>query len=1134
VSVIETRMSVWEALAGRAPGRPLGPADAGLWHAVAERLNPARAKPQLRPGIEEAELTTARGIDYVMLRSPDGAKACYLRLTPEELRLARLMDGTRTVARLVAEFARIAGRLAPDQVTRVVADLAGNRMLEELPVDAFLRLQRVHRRPWPARLGRGLLAAARGQRVVLASIDPLVGFLYKIGGRLLFTRVAVVLAAIVSLAGLSVFVWRWMRGDNSVFLASDSYVTGAIVLLGLNVFALACHEFGHALAAKHAGRRVPAAGFLVYFGIPSIFVDTTDVWMAGRKARIVTTATGPATGLVLAGLSQLVGLFYPDLAPWTFKLAFAWYLNALFNLNPFMALDGYYLLMDWLEVPNLRARGLAWVMARLRRRPPRFGDLDREGRLVALYGMLAVVWIAIAVNLAYRVYTDRVAGLVVGLWRSGWAARALLVAVLAGLAAPVVYLLLGWVAKRLRRTRGRFGERRLERDEPRRLSALRSSALRQLPVAALTQLAEQARWVHPRTGQQLVFAGAAQSNVYVVIDGALEARRPGDPTGSVRERVGAGGVVGLANALTGAPAALAWHTAGTTLLALPSNAVAGVVGPLPGPPPVERAELENLFAETPALAALSDEDRLGVLTRARPLALPPGAPVLLTGPADAVVVASGVLVLPTGAELRRGSMIGPYGDGLPGHVATARTAARVWTLPAVAGLPLLVGVGAGVGGAGVGGAGVGWSAGAGAPAFGAHPLADYPPLASPPGPPPSNVDDEVDRRFERKLWWLLILLLLFALFLTGTNLFSGPVWAEMPADRALLSVTRGGAKAHVDGVDHALGKGGEIYVHEGDTVRVANRSIATLTFRGGSVTVLCAGTDLGVGGLISEATQPIQPKAKLRLSVGKLLVGTQGTSKAFKPLTVQIGSSGPLLTNDGVARFAMTPGSTEVGTGVVTRGGNVVSPSPDADLRCGDGVALPKPGGTPAVAPSPSDSPSAAPSPSDVPSAAPSSSDSPLPGATTRSPTPRSTTKSPTKGPTAGPTPTTSPLPPANKPPAITWVQQPTGTIDQVLNSGAACNGGPTTASLSVVVTDDHDTGNNFRVTVEWTVFASGSNTATWRGNWYGSVGPVSYPGTANRGGTLAVTVTATDSGGLSASVSGKVAVYACNPNAIP
>ena len=101
----------------------------------------------------------------------------------------------------------------------------------------------------------------------------------------------------------------------------------------------------------------------------------------------------------------------PEAAPWCFKLSFAWYVNALFNLNPFLALDGYYLVMDWLEVPNLRARGLSWVVARLRRRPPLWRTLDREGRLIALYGMLAVGWLLIAVNIGYRVYVDRVGGL---------------------------------------------------------------------------------------------------------------------------------------------------------------------------------------------------------------------------------------------------------------------------------------------------------------------------------------------------------------------------------------------------------------------------------------------------------------------------------------------------------------------------------------------------------------------------------------------------------------------------------------------------------------------------------------------------------------------------------------------------
>src|SRR5262245_35926102 len=64
VTVVETRFSVWEALAGRAPGRPVAPADPGLWSAVAERLNPARARPVLRPGIEAAALESVRGVAY--------------------------------------------------------------------------------------------------------------------------------------------------------------------------------------------------------------------------------------------------------------------------------------------------------------------------------------------------------------------------------------------------------------------------------------------------------------------------------------------------------------------------------------------------------------------------------------------------------------------------------------------------------------------------------------------------------------------------------------------------------------------------------------------------------------------------------------------------------------------------------------------------------------------------------------------------------------------------------------------------------------------------------------------------------------------------------------------------------------
>jgi putative peptide zinc metalloprotease protein len=1116
-----------------------------MWAAVVERLNPARAKPVLRAGIEQVDLVSVRGVPYVMLRSPDQGRggACYLRLTPQEWQLAQLMDGTRTVARLVAEFARIGGRLAPDQVTRVVADLAANRMLIELPLDVFRPLDRVHRRPWPARFGRGLLAFAKGRRTVLANIDPLVGFFYRAGGKLLFTRPVAVLLGVVAVAGLGAFLWTWWRGTQSVFLTNGSYAIGAAVLLGLNVLALACHEFGHALATKHAGRRVPAAGFLVYFGIPSVFVDTTDVWMAGRRARIVTTAAGPSAGLVLAGMAGIVGLLVPEAAPWTFKLAFAWYLNALFNLNPFLALDGYYLLMDWLEIPNLRARGLAFVVGRLRRRPPRWAELDREGRLVALYGTVAVLWLVIAVNIGWRIWTDRVDGLVVGLWRSGWPARLLLAAVVCGLAAPLVYLALGWLAGRWRALRRRLAQRRTDRDAPRRLDALRASAFGRLPSDALAQLADAATWVRPRTGQQLVFAGAAQSSVFVVVDGAVEGRRPDDPSGHVRERLGAGGVVGLASALRGAPATLAWHTAGTTLLSVPAHAVVTAVGPLPGPPPADWDDAELLYSEAPALQGLSPEDRMGLISASRPQNLPPGAPVVLTGPTDAVVIESGVIALPDGTDLRRGTLIGPIGEGAGGTVATTRTPTRLWTLPALSGLPLLLSRATGVAPPPP----TGSDAGA-PPAVGVHPLGAYPPLAAPPGPPPT-IDETVDGRFERRLWWLVLLLLLLALLVTATNFLPGKAWAEMPTDRALLTATRGDVVASVGGQRVVLDAGSRVYVGAGDSVQVRDRSTGTLTFRGGAVTLLCAGSESDVGPLWSDGARRTSPHGELSVQAGRVLADTASTSASFDPLGLTVRSAGREIENAGEAWFAVAGGGTEVSVGEVTVDDRPSAPT-SRPLDCGDGRRIEPPGGTPTDSPTPSDqaTPSLLPSPTATPTPSPTpgpstppdgdddDDDDDNPGTDpTRPPTTRPPTTRPptTRPPTAPPSsqPPSSPPTPPNRPPVIRWVQNSGGTIDQY-NANNTCGRNHYTFP-SVTATDDRD--EQVSVTVHWNGFSSGSFDMIPDGEpYYGRVGPAPWSGEVSRGGTLEVWVTATDKDGATSRLNGEpVTVRPCSPPVI-
>src|SRR5690606_32396322 len=122
------------------------------------------------------------------------------------------------------------------------------------------------------------------------------------------------------------------------------------------------------------------------------------------------------------------------------------------------------------------------------------------------------------------------------------------------------------------------------------------------------------------------------------------------------------GVVGLGAALTGAPSALAWHTAGTTLLAIPSATVAAAVGPVAAGAGITFGtvgEAEQLFSEAPGLAHLSTEDRMGLARVAVPIALAPGAPVTLDGGDTAVILASGIVETPDGQQLGRGTMMGP-------------------------------------------------------------------------------------------------------------------------------------------------------------------------------------------------------------------------------------------------------------------------------------------------------------------------------------------------------------------------------------------------------------------------------------------------------------------------------------------
>ena len=175
---------------------------------------------------------------------------------------------------------------------------------------------------------------------------------------------------------------------------------------------LLIHEAGHAFAVKHFGYEVPRAGVGWYWFGPMAYVDTSDMWLAPRGPRLAVALAGVAAEAVLAGVAALIAWVVPSLtlAALLWQFALSSYVLILLNLNPLMEFDGYFVLMDWLERPNLRPKALAWLGRGLVPALKRRGLAGLRGHeLDVAYGVASVIYIgfeAIFTVALYRLFVE--------------------------------------------------------------------------------------------------------------------------------------------------------------------------------------------------------------------------------------------------------------------------------------------------------------------------------------------------------------------------------------------------------------------------------------------------------------------------------------------------------------------------------------------------------------------------------------------------------------------------------------------------------------------------------------------------------------------------------------------------------
>jgi multidrug resistance efflux pump len=164
------------------------------------------------------------------------------------------------------------------------------------------------------------------------------------------------------------------------------------------------HEFAHGIALKHFGGKVEEMGLLFLYFIPAFYCNVDDAWLLKRRERVLITVAG---GYIQIFVWALATIAWWLLAPETFLnhlmtviVAFSG-IQTLFNFNPLIKLDGYYLLSDYLEIPNLRSRAFGYLRRLLRRSllgergsgPPTAAS-GRELRIYLAYGTTAFLFTA--------------------------------------------------------------------------------------------------------------------------------------------------------------------------------------------------------------------------------------------------------------------------------------------------------------------------------------------------------------------------------------------------------------------------------------------------------------------------------------------------------------------------------------------------------------------------------------------------------------------------------------------------------------------------------------------------------------------------------------------------------------------
>jgi putative peptide zinc metalloprotease protein len=239
--------------------------------------------------------------------------------------------------------------------------------------------------------------------------------------RFCFSPAFFTIVCITTLAAVILSILNW----KSLFVSLGTlFSLYSIPLIVLVVFAvLTVHEFGHGLTLKHFGGKVEEMGFMLLYFFPAFYCNVSDAWMLKKRERLWVTLAG---GYIQIFLWALATIAWRLLAPETLAsriciIAVAVTgIQTLLNFNPLIRLDGYYLLSDYIEIPNLRSKAFNYLKNRLKSWITgfSFGNIretsPRERRWLFYYGTVSVLFTMALIGIIFH----RMGGWIIREYRS--------------------------------------------------------------------------------------------------------------------------------------------------------------------------------------------------------------------------------------------------------------------------------------------------------------------------------------------------------------------------------------------------------------------------------------------------------------------------------------------------------------------------------------------------------------------------------------------------------------------------------------------------------------------------------------------------------------------------------------------